>query len=61
MWLSTPPGCGKKKSLTMAMLYGILRAQGVGKCQNSIYYTRSRENDDLVMETNDSKARGNFP
>lgn len=24
MWLSTPPGCGKKKSLTIAMLYGIL-------------------------------------
>jgi hypothetical protein len=24
MWLSTPPGWGKKKSLTMAILYGIV-------------------------------------
>lgn len=26
MWLSTPPGCGKKKSLIIAMLYGIIVA-----------------------------------
>lgn len=35
MWLSTPPGWGKKKSLTMAMLYGILRAFEVGNPSRS--------------------------
>lgn len=33
MWLSTPPGAGKKKSLTIAMLYDMLKGGNeMGDC-----------------------------
>ena len=51
MWLSTPPGWGKKKSLTMAMLYGILRAFQVGDPSRSGLRTEKLHHEHLIHPT----------
>ena len=58
MWLSTPPGWGKKKSLTMAMLYGILMAFEVGDPSRSGLRTEQLHHEHLIHITRNNNEWG---